>query len=658
MLENTIDFLGYIIPNLTAEYVMSKKAPKALTDYYKNIVLSLLQERYFLKDECTEEELFRRVANFVGKTDEEKEIYFQLMKHRLFMPATPTLMNAGRRKPMMSSCFVINPDDDMVSIGEYWKTMALVQQHGGGVGVDWTKIRPEGSVVRGTDGVASGWFPFFEVASAVNKAIKQGSVRSGANAATLALKHPEIMKFIDIKKENPAKYGFFNLSVTVTDEEFMQLLNDELITTEFDGVQYTEKKSWICDGKEKFYETQFKGLDFIRHMAENAWKTGDPSFYFVDRINEFWDELGMRERINPVGQPYGKKIAHNPCGEQGLTSHSACNLASINLYAMINPATGTFHFELMEYVTKWATRFLDGVIDKNWFPDERITKTVHDLRNIGLGFMGLADVFYLKGWEYGSRESIKFSESISKNLTEWAKEESVKMAYEYGPAPVLIQSPPIMLRNTDLTCIAPTGSISLLALCSSGIEPWFYHEYEKLVYPKGTKQQEKYIKVKYPAAIMFEREKQKTSTELTAIQHIDILAAVSKNVTNAVSKTVNLPEETTVDEIINLYRYAFKSGCKSFTVFRNNSRSDLAIKAVEHKEPILVVSDYATGEQMKELKKYWTEKNENSTIVKYTSQSTNGRINPCPNCDEGEIVMMNGCKGCNLSCGFEACMLG
>ncbi len=549
------------IPNLTYEYVTTRGIDHALYEYYNHVVEPLLKERYFHADEECEIHMFKRVAKEIASNSVEEELFYYLMRLRLFMPSSPTLMNAGREKGTLSSCFVIIPDDDMTSIASYWKNMALVQKYGGGVGTDWSAIRPEGEPVSGTNGIASGFAPFLEVANSINTAIKQGSARSGANASTMRYDHPDIMKFIDFKRDDPSKFGFFNLSVTFDDEGFMKCWNDEEIELKHMG---------------RVYNT-IKGRTILERMAENAWLTGDPSPYFLDRTNNGeWRDL-VEGEPDPFGFAYGDRISHNPCGEQNLPNNGVCNLGSINLLTLTNPKTDEFSFDLLGIVSKIGTVFLDNVIDKNWFPNWRIDRQSKHLRNIGLGFMGLADVFYMKGWDYNTEKAVQFAGDVAFLMTAKAKEQSLKMGQELGVAPVLRGTDKPQYRNTDFTCIAPTGSISLLSFVNNGIEPFFGLGYKKLIYPKGTKSESKYINVQPPVFMLFDRRVPKTSHSFTAAEHLAVLEAVGSNVTNAVSKTVNLPNSATKEVILKLYKKAFDKGIKSITVFRDGCRDDLAL---------------------------------------------------------------------------------
>ncbi|KKN76620.1 hypothetical protein LCGC14_0368170 [marine sediment metagenome] len=560
--NEVLEWEDYKIPNLTYEYIhVMLDEDHALRNYYEHVVQPLLEERYLHKNEETEIHMFKRIAKEIASNSVEEELFYYLLRLRLFMPSSPTLMNAGREKGTLSSCFVIIPDDDMGSIASYWKNMALVQKYGGGVGTDWSAIRPEGEVVGGTNGIASGFAPFLEVANSINTAIKQGSARSGANASTMRYDHPDIMKFIDFKRDDPAKFGFFNLSVTFDDKGFMRCWNDEEIELVHMG---------------KVYKS-IKGKSILERMAENAWLTGDPSPYFLDRTNNGeWRDL-VKGESDPFGFAYGDRLSHNPCGEQNLPNNGVCNLGSVNLLTMINPITNDFSWELLEAVSKIATVFLDRVIDRNWFPNWRIDRQSKHLRNIGLGFMGLADVFYMKEWDYNSEEAVSFAATTAKILTESSKEQSLKMGQELGVAPVLQGTDKPQYRNTDFTCIAPTGSISLLSFVNNGIEPFFGLGYKKLIYPKGTKSESKYINVQPPVFMLFDRRVPRTSHSFTAEEHLAVLEVVGRNVTNAVSKTVNLPNGAKKEEILNLYKTAFDQGIKSITVFRDGCREDLAL---------------------------------------------------------------------------------
>jgi ribonucleoside-diphosphate reductase alpha chain len=548
------------IPNLTFEYIQSLDQDHALREYYEHVVFPLLEERYLHRNEEDERDIFRRVASRIASNSVEEELFYIIMRLRLFMPATPTLMNAGREKGTLSSCFVIIPEDDMTSIASYWKNMSLVQKYGGGVGTDWSSIRPRGTEVGGTNGIASGFAPFLEVANSINSAIRQGSARSGANSSTMRYNHPDIMEFIDFKRDDPSKFGFFNLSVTFDDEGFIKCWNNKDVELIHNGRVYGI----------------IKGREILERMAENAWLTGDPSPYFLDRTNEVWREL-VKGEADPFGFAYEDRISHNPCGEQNLPNNGVCNLGSVNLLTMTDPIKNDFSYDLLGIVSRIATVFLDKVIDNNWFPNWRIDRQSKHLRNIGLGFMGLADVLYMKELDYNSEEAVSLAWDIAVTITHAAKEQSLKMGRDIGVAPVLRDTNKLQYRNTDFTCIAPTGSISLLSFVNNGMEPFFGLGYKKLIYPKGTRNEEKYINVQPPVFMLFDRKVPRTSHNYTAQEHLAILKAVGLNVTNAVSKTVNLPNRTTKKEILNLYKQAFDDGIKSVTVFRDGCRDDLAL---------------------------------------------------------------------------------
>lgn len=606
--EPIIQTEEFTMSNLTEEYIAGRDASERLRSYYSHVVYPLLDERYFHEGENSEDQLFRRVSQYVARDEIDEDIFYYMMRLRIFMPATPTLMNSGREKSMLSSCFTMVPEDDMESIADYWKTMSLIQKHGGGVGVGWDNIRPAGSPVGGTGGIASGWKPYFEVANHINAAVKQGSARSGANAATMRVDHPQIFDFIDVKREDPAKYMFFNLSVTFTDEQFESCL--------------ARREIALHHEKGNGHEI-VNGYGILERMAENAWKNGDPSPYFIDRANRVWDELVLG-RFDPWGKPYRKKCSHNPCGEQCLPDHGACNLASLNLFALVDPISSEINTELFEHATRAALRFLDGVVDKNWFPSEKIKMQSDHLRNVGLGYMGLADLFYIMGVPYGSEESVDIAETVTQQLTDWAWSESRALGKLLGPAPVFAQdnsnsitdvgktyptinpAGDVPYRNSDVTSIAPTGSISMIALASSGIEPYFSTNYKKLIYPKGTVMKEKRVDIIPPAMMYFEHSKPEppTAMKIDPYKHIDVLAVVAKNVTNSVSKTVNLPNKFEVEDVIDIYRYAFEQGCTSLTIFRDGCREDLALINQENeKDPHDWLMDITEEERQLMLKR-------------------------------------------------------
>ncbi len=552
--------------------------------------LRVLERRYLRKDKQgqvieTPKEMFHRVAQAIAsaeliydpKTDvkaREKEFY-QLMANLEFLPNSPTLMNAGRELGQLSACFVLPVEDSMESIFDAVKNTALIHKSGGGTGFSFSRLRPEKDRVGSTGGVASGPVSFMRAFDTATDVIKQGGMRRGANMAILNVDHPDIMKFIEAKSD-PNAFTNFNLSVAVT-SEFMEAVKAE---ADYNLVNPHTKETKAQNAKEVF--------DKIVAMA---WKTGDPGIIFIDRINDG----------NPTPH-LGKIESTNPCGEQPLLPYESCNLGSINLARMLQTSNGTTEIDYVKLAetVKVAVRFLDNVIDVNKFPLPQIEEMTKKSRKIGLGVMGFADMLIKLSISYDSEEALQIASNIMHSINEEAYKASVELAKEREVFPAFSDSiydvpDGPRLRNASCTTIAPTGTLSIIAGCSSGIEPLFALSYfhniidEQLIevhpyFEEVAKREDFYseeLMQKLAAGDKLsgidgvpDRVKQLfvTAHEISPEWHIKMQAAFQSSTNNAVSKTVNFSQEATREDIAKVYIMAYKEGLKGITIYRDRSR--------------------------------------------------------------------------------------
>lgn len=553
-------------------------------EHFSKSALTVLEKRYLTKDDEgniieTPKELFKRVAEnvssvdkkFYDKYEEIERDFFNVMWELKFLPNTPTLINAGRDLQQLSACFVLPIYDSMDSIFEAIKNTALIHKSGGGTGFDFSGIRPRKDVVHSTGGIASGPVSFMKVFDSATEAVKQGGTRRGANMAILRIDHPDIKEFIRCK-ENEGEIANFNISVALTDL-FMKAVEN--------GEEYS-----LINPRNKAVVSKIGALEIFDRIIEGAWKNGEPGIIFLDKINE----------TNPT-PALGEIEATNPCGEQPLLPYESCNLGSINLSKMVDEKKEVDWGELQR-VVRVAVHFLDNVIDCNKYPLKLIEEKTKGNRKIGLGIMGFADLLIKLGIPYNSEESIHMAESIGKFIFEESKKASEELAKIKGSFPNIkksIYKEP--LRNATRTTIAPTGSLSIIANCSSGIEPLFginmkrknilggetlievNQLFEKISKERGFYSKELMQKVAELGSVQGLEEVPKdiqelfiTAHEISPEWHIRIQSTFQKYIDNAVSKTINLPNSATTEDIRRIFILAYLMNCKGVTVYRDGSR--------------------------------------------------------------------------------------
>lgn len=667
-----------------------------LEDSNKNLnfsenAIKVLEKRYLKRDKdgnCTEtpSDMFKRVAETIAKGDlnfgkSQGEVnqlskrFYDAITHRFFMPNSPTLMNAGRELGQLAACFVLPVEDSLEGIFETIKNTALIHQSGGGTGFSFSRLRPKNSVVKSTMGVSSGPVSFMEVFNAATEAVKQGGTRRGANMGILRVDHPDIIEFINCKSDND-KLNNFNISVAITDKFMDAYLKGE----DYDLVnpQNNEVVGRMC------------AKDVFDLIVDCAWRNGEPGVVFIDKMNA--------DNPTPL---IGAIESTNPCGEVPLLPYEACNLGSINLGLMMKEENGSMNvdWDLLEKTVRTAMRFLDNVIEVNKYPLPQISELVSNNRKIGLGVMGWADMLMKAGISYSSEEGTKLAGQVMEFIDYISKSESIELAKERGRfnnfKGSIYDQPNYLfnkfkgksagkisddmwakldsdiqkygLRNATTTCIAPTGTISMIAGASGGVEPLFGLVFSRLIMD-GTEMLEVNPIFKdymlshslYSDDLMAQIAKDGslshvegvpneikrifvTAHDVAPYWHVKMQAAFQLHVDNAVSKTVNFVESATREDIKEVYILAYKNNLKGITVYRNNSRQFQPMNLdTKKKEPKI---------EMKPIEK----NSEPKVEEKREEYNPTGEIKTikCPECGN-EIQMAEGCFIC-LNCGYSGC---
>jgi len=574
--------------------------------------LEVLRKRYLLRDETgrtveTPAQAFRRVAKAIAKVDKEyggnpkesEKAFYEMMVRTEFLPSSPTLFNAGTALGQLSACFVLPVEDSLESIFAAVKNMALIEKSGGGVGFDFSKLRPKGDMVKSTKGVASGPVSFMGVFDSATEVIKAGGKRRGAMMGVLRADHPDVIEFITAKQK-PGVLSNFNISVAVTDH-FMKKLEE-------DG-EYS-----LINPRNKEKVRKLKVRDIWDLLGKSAWESGDPGVIFIDEVN----------RYNPIPE-IGRIDSTNPCGEQPLLPYESCNLGSVNLSRMVE--NGKVNWEKLRETVRNAVHFLDDVIDANRFPLKKIEEMTRANRKIGLGVMGFADMLIKLGIPYDSEEALRLAEKVMKFVTEEARRKSVELGEERGSFPNFDRSAwkakYSAVRNATITTIAPTGSISIIAGCSSGIEPLFAVSFMRKVL-EGTRlfeinplfEMTAKERGFYSAGLLEEiastgsvqgirgvpddvKRVFVTALDINPEWHVKMQAAFQKYTDNAVSKTVNLPHEATVEDVEKVFWLAYRLKCKGMTVYRYGSKPEQVLNIgemkTEKKKFVAAESEYAGG---------------------------------------------------------------
>ncbi|GAB4567801.1 MAG: vitamin B12-dependent ribonucleotide reductase [Anaerolineae bacterium] len=600
----------------------------ARSGQWSDAALRVMRERYLRKSPDgevieTPEDMCWRVATAIaqaeahfGATEEQvlqwAERFYDLMIERRFLPNSPTMMNAGKGNNLQySACYVLPVGDSMVEIFDAIKNAALIHQSGGGTGFAFSRLRPAGSPVQSSGGKASGPVSFLRVFNAATEAVKQGGTRRGANMGILRVDHPDIEEFITCKLDG--SIANFNISVAVTDA-FMKALAED---GEYDIIAqpgWPDGKGGRYQGGEVIGRKRARAV--FDKIVEAAWRTGDPGVIFIDRINN--------SPANPT-PALGQIEATNPCGEQPLLPNEACNLGSINLLQFVKRddagkerngrGNGSGHhpgidWDALEATVRDSVRFLDDVIEVNPYPLPEIDRMVKGNRRIGLGVMGWADMLFALGIPYDSEQALQLAEEVMRFINEIGHDESARLAEERGPFPNWAQSiyaHQRPLRNATVTTIAPTGTISIIAGTSSGIEPIFALAFSHIVgdrhltFVNSVFEQVARERGFYSDALMQKvaetgtlhdvegipedvRRVFVTAHEIAPEWHVRMQGAFQKYTDNAVSKTINLPNNATIEDVARAYLLAYEVGCRGITVFRDGCKGDQVLHVGTKKE--------------------------------------------------------------------------
>lgn len=524
----------------------------------------VLKSRYFLRDEKSGvienfEQLSYRVSRSIAEVDKlfdnfypvhkTIDIFQDLIFNLKFLPNSPTLMNAGTKNGQLAACFVLPIEDSLKSIFDTLKFTAIIHQSGGGTGFSFSKLRPKGDVVSSTHGVSSGPVSFMKIFDMATSIIKQGGKRRGANMGILRVDHPDILEFISCKESTEA-FKNFNISVGLT-KEFLIALKDKVDIK-------------LVNPRTKKVEKSISAKEIFDNIVYYAWKTGDPGIINLDIINS----------TNPT-PALGQIEATNPCGEQPLLPYESCTLGSINLTKFIK--NGSIDYDELSKTVSHAVHFLDNVIELNKYPIKRIENVTKKTRKIGLGVMGFADLLILLNIPYESQSALNLANDLMKFITEMAVMKSRELAKKRGAFPAFPKSIYAKRgeperRNATVTTIAPTGTISIIAGVSSGIEPVFSFILKRNIMDKEYEEvhpiYDRYIK----EGKTIDKKVFVTAHEISPLWHLRIQEAFQKHTENAVSKTINLPENAKEDEVREIFLTAIEANLKGVTVYRDRSR--------------------------------------------------------------------------------------
>jgi ribonucleoside-diphosphate reductase alpha chain len=576
---------------------MSPKSPQRLTPN----ALTVLSHRYLKRDEHSNvvespEDMFRRVANNIAQADllydghadlhKTESEFYRILSSLEFLPNSPTLMNAGRPLQQLAACFVLPVEDSLESIFDAVKETALIHQSGGGTGFSFSNLRPKDDTVRSTSGAASGPVSFMRVFNMATEVIKQGGTRRGANMGILRVDHPDIIEFISCKVDN-RELSNFNISVAVN-EDFMRAV-------ESDG------DLPLVNPHNQVVVKTLKARDVFEKIVEMAWKTGDPGLVFFDRIN--------RDNPTPL---LGEMESTNPCGEQPLLPYEPCNLGSINLALMLNETNGRYEidWDKLKKTVRTAVHFLDNVIDMSRYPLDQIDRMAKGNRKIGLGVMGFADMLIRLGIPYDSEEAVNTGERVMKFLKTDGRERSEELARERGvfphyPGSKYDREHGPRLRNATVTTVAPTGTLSIIAGCSSGIEPVFalsfmrhvlgnidlpevYAPFIETAKKRGFYSDQLLMRVTAGESIQRMSEVPPdvkrlfvTAFDIAPEWHVRMQAAFQRHTDNAVSKTINFPPQATRADIRQAFLLAYREGVKGITIFRSGSKGEQVLSCAD-----------------------------------------------------------------------------
>ena len=642
----------------TVEQNHSNLNSPAITDQAKVV----LEHRYLLKDADNQvvevpEEMFRRVADAVASVDSKymklpveaeltSQSFYEIMSNLEFVPNSPTLMNAGTEQGTLSACFVLPLEDSMEDIMKAATDTAMVQKFGGGTGFALSNLRPKGDKIQSTHGVACGPIEVLKTLSRVSSMITQGGKRDGANMAVMSIYHPDILDFISCKQVEGDIHNF-NISVGV-DSNFMKAVENNM--------DYN-----LINPKTNEVAGSLNAKDVFNKIVHGAWRNGEPGMIFLDQVN----------KDNHVTEQYGEMIATNPCGEQPLLGNESCNLGSINLAKFYQGGDGTTHgwsekigWAHLEKVTRTSVHFLDNVIDANQYATPEIEEMTKATRKIGLGIMGFADLLIQMQIPYDSQLAREVGETIMARVREWADDQSKELAKSRGVFPAWENSnynkQTEVYRNHCRLTVAPTGTISMIADTSSGVEPTFALAWKKqnILEGKTLNYVNKYLEADakkhgfYSEDLMdyladggslgtvpevpdWAKAVYATAPEISPESHVLMQAAFQKSCDSGISKTINFANSATKQDVEDAYLLAWREGCKGITVYRAGSRE----------KEVLVKGNKENAEQ-RTLDGF--------ELDEALIDKTPDYIVNC--CNNQNIIFESGCETCK-SCGWSACLI-